>query len=158
MHIVYLIEQIDQVGGIERSLITRVNYMVEVFKYKVTIVCTLKNTGIPAFELNDSINLIFLEKLTNKRTTFGRIFLRLEQAKMILNDLKPDIVISVKFTLHNLFFRLISNNVRFISELRESFANVNQKHSSVKTTSSIRFQNTKCNSHRFLASLSDQNG
>ena len=134
MHIVYLVESIDQVGGIERSLTARVNYLAEVYNYRVTIICTLKETGIPTFTLHKSVDLIFLEKLVNKKSKLARLFLIYKQSKKIVLDLKPDIVISVKFTLHNLFFKLISSPVRYISEVREPRVQADQNlNDSLKT-------------------------
>lgn len=119
MHIVYLIEQIDVIGGIQRSLTARANYLVEHYNYKITIVCTIKNSGIPAFKLHNSINVKFLDPLTSKKTILGRIFLRYKQSLYILKELQPDILITVKFFLHNLFFTLLNKNSKLISEVRE---------------------------------------
>ncbi|ACU06800.1 Glycosyltransferase [Flavobacteriaceae bacterium 3519-10] len=142
MHIVYLTEQIDQVGGIERSLTTRANYLAEVFNYQITIVCTSRKSGKPAFKINDSINVLFLEKLTSRKTVYGRILLRFIQTKKIITELKPDVVISVKYTLHNLFFTLYPSRIRFISELREPFGQANQHvTSSLKSFISKKIRN-----------------
>jgi len=119
MHIVYLIEHIDKIGGIERSLTLRVNYLINVYKHKITIVCTEKDTGIPAFEIDDSVNFVFLDKLTSKKSFIGRIYLRYQQSRNILKVLNPDIVISTKYTLHNVFFRFFFTKSKFISEIRE---------------------------------------
>ncbi len=108
-HIVYLIERIDKEGGIQRSLTIRVNELIERFTYKITLVCTEKESGVPAYKLNKGVNLIFLENLITKKTVLGRINLRFQQSKFIIKDLKPDIVISVKYTLHNYFFRVIKS-------------------------------------------------
>ena len=61
MHIVYLIERIDKEGGIQRSLTVRVNELIKRYNYSVTIVCTDKESGIPIYNLNKEVNLIFLE-------------------------------------------------------------------------------------------------
>jgi len=126
MHIVYLIERIDKEGGIQRSLTVRVNYLIEKYKYKITIVCTEKDSGIPAYRIDDSVNFVFLEKLTSKKTTVGRIYLRFSQSQKILNTLKPDIIISVKYTLHNVFFRFIPHHAMLISEIREPLEQYNE--------------------------------
>ncbi len=118
MHIVYLVENIDVAGGIERSLTTRVNYMMELGDYEITIVCTQKNTGIPYYELNSNVKLLFLESLTSKKTILGRVFLRYNQSKQIVK-LKSDIIISVKYSLHNIFFQFLRKNQKLISEIRE---------------------------------------
>jgi glycosyltransferase involved in cell wall biosynthesis len=125
MHIVYLNERIDITGGIERSLTTRSNYLSKKYKYKITIVCTEKITGIPAYKLNENINLIFLEPLSSKKSVLGRIYLRFKQSQKILKGLHPDIVISVKYTLHNFFFRLIPTKTKLISEIREPLEQYN---------------------------------
>lgn len=135
MHIVYLIERIDNVGGIQRSLTARANYLVETYNYKITIVCTVKDSGEPAFKLNNNIDLLFLEPLTSKKSLLGRIFLRYKQAREVIHSLKPDIVITVKFTLHNLFFQLIPSKVKFISEIRESYDDIHRK--SISTFKSL---------------------
>lgn len=134
MHIVYLAERIDITGGIERSMTTRVNYLIKKYNYKITIVCTEKNTGIPAYDIDDSVSIIFLDSLTTKWSVVGRIYLRFQQANMILNNLNPDLIISVKYTLHNLFFKLLPSKSKLISEMRETKENYNQnKNHSIKT-------------------------
>lgn len=119
MNLVYLTERIDIEGGIQRSLTIRANYLVERHGHNITIVCTEKDTGIPAYKIDNSVKFVFLEKLTSKKSLWGRTFLRFKQAKMILKELNPDIVITPKFTLHNLFFHLIRSKAKFISEMRE---------------------------------------
>ena len=124
MHIVYLIERIDIKGGIERSLTVRVNYLIKKYNYNITLICTEKKTGIPAYKLNPLVNIIFLENLTSKQTVYGRVLLRLKQTKVILN-LNPEIIISTKYTLHNVFFRTLRTKAKLISELRETKENYN---------------------------------
>ena len=118
MHILYLVENIDVAGGIERSLFTRVNYLMELGEYEITIVCTQKKTGIPYYELNSNVKLFFLEPLTSKKTVLGRIIFRYKQSKLIVK-LKSDVIISVKYSLHNLFFQFLRKNQKLISEIRE---------------------------------------
>lgn len=118
MHILYLVENIDVAGGIERSLTTRVNYLVELGTYEITIVCTQKKTGIPYYELNPNVKLLFLEPLTSKKTVLGRISLRYSQSKQIV-QLKSDIIVSVKYSLHNVFFQFLRKKQKLISEIRE---------------------------------------
>lgn len=118
MHIVYLVENIDVAGGIERSLTTRVNYLMEQGNYDITIVCTQKKTGIPYYELNAKVKLLFLEPLTSKKTVLGRIILRYKQSKQII-QLKSDLIISVKYSLHNVFFQFLRKKQKLISEIRE---------------------------------------
>lgn len=140
MHIVYLVENIDVAGGIERSLITRVNYMIESCNYEITIVCTNKNTGLPYYQLHSKAKLIFLDPLTAKKTLFGRIYLRFLQSKQIIN-LHSDIIISVKYTLHNLFFYLLRKNQKLISELREPKEQYNLESIGIKNKLNIVIRN-----------------
>lgn len=118
MHIVYLVENIDVAGGIERSLTTRVNYLIDKYGYNITIVCTEKRTGVPYYNLNNKVKIFFLEPLKSKKTVFGRLLLRFNQAKFIAN-LNADIIITVKYSLHNLFFQFIRSNQKLVSEIRE---------------------------------------
>lgn len=118
MHIVYLVENIDVAGGIERSLITRVNYLIDSYNYQITIVCTEKNTGIPYYHLHPNAKLIFLESLLSRKTLIQRVYLRFLQSKQIIS-LNSDLIISVKYTLHNLFFHFLRKKQKLISELRE---------------------------------------
>jgi glycosyltransferase involved in cell wall biosynthesis len=133
MNIVYLVESIDIAGGIERSLTTRVNYLMEHYDYKITIVCTEKKTGIPYYDLNNKVELIFLESLTSKKTVLGRIKLRYDQTKRIVNDINPNVIITVKYTLHNLFFQLIKKNFILVSEIREPKEQYDSKINSTKS-------------------------
>lgn len=119
MNIIYLVENIDIAGGIERSLTTRVNYLIEHYNYKITIVCTEKRSGKPYYDLNPKVELIFLESLISKKTVLGRVKLRYLQSKYIVEELNPDIIITVKYTLHNLFFQLINKKIVLVSEIRE---------------------------------------
>jgi len=126
MHIVYLIERIDKKGGIQRSLTKRVNYLINNYNYKFTIVCTEKETGIPAYKIHESVNFIFLDNLNIKNSVIGRFLLRYRQSKMILKNLQPNILISAKYTLHNFFFKFINNKAKLISEIRETKELYNQ--------------------------------
>lgn len=136
IHIVYLIERIDREGGIQRSLTIRVNKLIEKYNYKVTIVCTEKDSGIPAYKLDETVSLVFLKALTSKKNVLSRIYLRFQQSKKIVKELNPDIVISVKYTLHNFFFRLLLTDVKLISEMRETKENYDEN---IKASLKARF-------------------
>lgn len=123
MRIVYLIENIDTIGGIQGGLAIRVNELVKKYNYKITIVCTNYSSKIPAYHIHESVEIIFLEKIQNRVSFIGRIMLRWQQSRMILKDLNPDILISVKYTLHNFFFKLIRSNTKLVSEMRETKQN-----------------------------------
>ena len=140
MHIVYLVENIDVAGGIERSLTTRVNYLMECGNYDITIVCTQKKTGIPYFELNPNVKILFLEPLTSKKTVLGRIFLRYKQSKQIL-QLKSDLIISVKYSLHNVFFQFLRKKQKLISEIREPKEQYDLNLSSIKSKCNRKIRN-----------------
>jgi len=124
-HIVYLVERIDKEGGIQRSLTVRVNQLSKRGDYKFTIVCTEKESGIPAYKFDTDVALVFLEPLTSKKSVLGRINLRFQQSKKIIKELNPDIVISVKYTLHNVFFNFFPSKTKFISEIREPLEQYN---------------------------------
>ncbi len=126
MHIVYLIENIDTVGGIQNGLSIRVNELVKKYNHKITIVCTNHNTKVPAYNFDQSIEIIFLEKLISRSSLIGRLILQWKQSKMIIKSLKPDVVITVKYTMHNVFFKFLNSNVKFVSELRETKENYDQ--------------------------------
>ncbi len=118
MRIVYLIERIDSAGGIQRSLSVRANELVERYEHEIVIVCTEKSTGIPYYRLHPKIRLVFLDSLTSKPSVLGRILLRHRQSKQI-KRLNPDLIISAKYTLHNLFFHFLRGPAKLVSELRE---------------------------------------
>lgn len=121
MHIVYLVERIDVEGGIQRSLSIRVNGMIEKYGHEVTIVCMEKISGIPVYRINPRVKLVFLDDFKKSNSIFIRISKRWLQSIFILKTLKPDILISVKYSLHNFFFKMYASRVLLVSEIREPF-------------------------------------
>lgn len=121
MKVVYITEFIDIAGGIERGLTTRANYLVEKCNYEVVIFCTNKATGIPYYKLNPKVEVMFLEQLSTSMSFLGRLKLQYRQSQEIINQ-NSNVIISVKFTLHNFFLQLLKTNQKLISELRESKA------------------------------------
>lgn len=132
MKIIYLIERIDSAGGIQRSLSIRANALVAQYNHEVLIVCTEKASGKPYYPLHPDIKLIFLSPLNSSPTLVGRIMLRYRQSRE-LNALKPDLIISVKYTLHNLFFHFFKSRAKYISELRETKARYEMNVRSIKS-------------------------
>ncbi len=132
MKILYLIERIDSAGGIQRSLSIRANAMVTRYRHEVVIACTEKNSGIPYYDLHESIELIFLDSLSSEPSFAGRITMRFRQAKFLLG-LNPDILIAVKYTLHNFFFHFLPRRAKLVSELREPKEQYNRSLKSVKS-------------------------
>lgn len=119
MRVAFITEFIDVAGGIERGLTVRANYLVENFNFQVVIFCTNKTTGKPFYQLNKCVEVVFLDKLSTTKSFLGRIFMQYEQSKEI-NKYKPDVIISVKFTLHNFFLQALKKrNQKLVSELRE---------------------------------------
>ncbi|MBT0607933.1 glycosyltransferase family 4 protein [Aequorivita echinoideorum] len=121
MKIIYITEYIDIAGGIERGLCLRANYLVENFDYRVKIYCTNHKSGRPYYPLNSKIQVIYLEKIETRKSFLGRLQLQYLQAKEIISE-NADVIISLKYTLHNLFFQYLKKNQKLISELRESKA------------------------------------
>ncbi len=131
MHIVYLAENIDIAGGIERSLTTRVNYLIAHYGYRITIICTVKRSGVPFYPIHPKAEIIFLDDLTSKKSVIGRITLRYNQSKFIIS-LNSDLVITVKYSLHNLFLQMLRKKQRLISEIREPWELLQVNRKSVK--------------------------
>ena len=126
MHLVYLTERIDREGGIQRSLTVRVNILVEKYGHMVTIICMERDSGVPAYRLNEGVRVVFLDDFKNSWSLLGRIRKRWVQSLYILRSVQPDILISVKFTMHNLFFRLYASRTMLVSEIREPYEQYNQ--------------------------------
>ncbi len=131
MKIVFLTEYIDVVGGIERGLCARANYLVRKFNYEVLIFCTNKEAGQIFYDLDSRVKIIYLEKLISKKNFVERLYLQYQQSKKIISY-NPNVIVSVKFSLHLFFFQILSKNIRLVSEIRESLSEYQNNIRSIK--------------------------
>lgn len=97
--IAYIINSLNNSGGIERVLCTKANYFADVLGYEVHII-VLKIQGEPFFAFSEKIHLHSLEinKLSHKPwMIFGSRSKKEYQTKLFqkLEEIKPDITISV---------------------------------------------------------------
>ncbi len=109
MKIVYIVDSLNFLGGTERIITDKANYLASIFKYDITIITQTQLTSEKnAFELNDQIKQIYLKVpfYSQKRYIYPiriwRIFYlrrllrkRLEEAVAIL---EPDIIIGIGHT------------------------------------------------------------
>lgn len=102
MKIVYFISSILGIGGMQRVLSTKANYLADILEHDVIIITTDNGKGNPSFHFSPNIKFIdlgiayvgynFIGKLINRLTQRIKLKKKLHAA---LNELKPDIAISM---------------------------------------------------------------
>lgn len=125
MKIVYCISTILGSGGMQRVLSIKANYLADVLGHDVTIVTTDNGKGNPLFHFSSKIKYIdlgiayvgynFIDKLVNRLTQ--RIKLK-KKLYATLNDLKPDIAIS-----------MFQNDASFLPSAKDGSIKVIESHS-----------------------------
>lgn len=112
MNIVYIVPSIEGKGGVERVLSKRINYFIEKFGYKISIITfkkeSLENTF---FYYNKEINLYSGEQKINeeneillKKALIKIKFFKsnIEKIQKIIDKIQPDIIISINYSLNSL--------------------------------------------------------
>ncbi|MGL4533667.1 MAG: glycosyltransferase family 4 protein [Fusobacteriaceae bacterium] len=105
MKIVYLINSLENPGGMERVLANKANYFSQKFGYKVYIVTTDQDSQTSFYKLNDEIKMINLSinYFEDKKKNFIKRILPFiakqkthkQEIKRILSEIKPDFVVSM---------------------------------------------------------------
>ncbi len=109
MRIVYVVETLSVVGGIEKMIIEKANYITDKFCYDVTIIsCTQNKLQENAFTLSSNVKQINLAIPYYKQYRYRypkRLWVKLQTKKLLIRELenavtelKPDIIIgTLKF-------------------------------------------------------------
>lgn len=104
MKIVYCIDFIDQIGGIERATISKANALSQLENYTVYIITADNRKEVPALSINSEVKVINLDikYYEDYRQGFFSKYLTLLKKRRLhknrlrekLNEIKPDIIIS----------------------------------------------------------------
>ncbi len=125
MKIVYITETLAIVGGMERILTEKANYLADYYKYHITIIsCTQKKNQDNAFELSPNIKQINLETPYYEQYYYGypkRLWIKVqtrnylkEQLRKVIKELDPDIIIGMLKFEADLICKLKSNAKKII--------------------------------------------
>jgi len=125
--IAYCIPSIYIVGGMERTLTIKANYLADKLNYKVCIILTDGKDKKPAYNLSDKIEVINLDLNYDKINSYSfirKIFLYsvkqwLYKKRLIkvLKEIKPDITIS-----------MLRREINFITEIKDGSIKIGELH------------------------------
>lgn len=113
INIGFLINDISDVGGVERVITTLVNKFSENKKYKIKIISILKPKRAElGFDVNKNIEIIYLNKETNDTGFINNLFL----LNKLFIEISNNIELNILFTLHtlnNISAAIIKNKVKY---------------------------------------------
>lgn len=98
MKIVYLVKHYDQLGGKERVVFLKMNYLAELDNTQVYLISSKEPAHDPYFYINPKIQIIHLG-ISERDKSKQNISKYLEKLDGILKDIKPDICISTGIEL-----------------------------------------------------------
>jgi len=125
--IVYCIPSLYIIGGMERTLTTKANYLADKLNYNVSIILTDGKDKKPAYPLSDKIKIINLnlnyDKI-NSYTLVRKLFAYLprqwrykRRLTKVLNTIKPDITIS-----------MLRREINFITKINDGSIKIGELH------------------------------
>ncbi|MGM1055645.1 MAG: glycosyltransferase [Bacteroidota bacterium] len=121
-HIVILIDQLYNFGGIERLVALKANYWTSVFGYKVTILSTEQKGNPKVFQLNNKVEFLDLGiNYDRSKSYFGTknlaFFLKnIKILKKQLNVLNPDFILVASHIPMTYFIPFIRGKSKVIKE------------------------------------------
>lgn len=121
-HIVILIDQLYNFGGIERLVALKSNYWTSVFGYRVTILSTEQKGNPKVFHLNNSVEFLDLGiNYDRSKSYFGsknlaKFFKNIKILKQQLNVLKPDFILVASHIPMTYFIPFIRGKSKVIKE------------------------------------------
>lgn len=113
MKIGFLVEDITQVGGVERVVCMLANYFYRFYKYDIEIISLIppKNNGI-VFELDNNIKITYLN-YDNKGNFFKKHIKGLIMYKKLFNEIDMDIdIVFSLYTKTNLYFSILKKKIK----------------------------------------------
>jgi len=126
MKILYLTNQVYLHGGIEKILSKKCNLWVEQYNYEV-IVCTSEQHNKEfVYPLNKQVDTIDLDINYYRNLSYFnplnllKVVVHFFRLKKLVNQLKPDIVISVNYTPEQYFIPFIAKHIPKIKEFHSS--------------------------------------
>lgn len=127
MKLMYCIRGLFNSGGMERIITQKMNYLNKKYNYDIYIITTDQHNKEKFFYLNEKIKHIdlkinYLDDL--KKNFFKRIPIFLykqknheKKLKNIINEIKPDILISLGDEERNFIYKLKNKNLKIIKEI-----------------------------------------
>lgn len=121
-HIVILVDQLHCVGGIERLVVLKANYWVDVFNYKVTIISTEQLQKPFAYHLSNKIKFIDLDIDFDRSSSYFKIknlfkfFKNVKRLKTKLEYLKPDFIIVASHIPITYYINFLKGKAKTIKE------------------------------------------
>jgi len=89
MNLLYITNGITGIGGLERVLSIKSNYLVEHYNYDVHILTLNEEIIKPFYTFSDKIKFI---SIAVKRNPIGYIYSYISGLRKVVNDIKPDII------------------------------------------------------------------
>lgn len=143
MRLLFCIPSLENCGGTERVLTTRLNYLAEHTSFSLYVVTTEKQLNEPYFHLNPKILVVNLDvnfeddkTLTAKLLNYRRR-LRLYKKRLLelIREIKPDIVTS-----------MLSHEIDFLPKLEDGSVKIGENH----FNRNFRYEFVKNNTKNFL--------
>lgn len=119
MKIVYLVRQIDAVGGRERVLANKANYLARNYGYKIFIVTMFQSNEATIFDLDSRIQVHHLKLATDKSIGHGRLkYFRYVKSAIEnkLVEIDPDVTVSMWWGIEFKVLPFINDGSRKILE------------------------------------------
>jgi len=121
-HIVILIDQLYNFGGIERLVALKANYWTSVFGYKVTILSTEQKGNPKVFHLNNSVEFLDLGINYDRSKSYfeiknlAKFFKNLKILRKQLKILNPDFILVASHIPMTYFIPFIKGKAKVIKE------------------------------------------
>jgi glycosyltransferase involved in cell wall biosynthesis len=137
MKIVYIIDALAIIGGLERILIDKMNYLANEYNYEIYLITTIQGEHPFIFPLSSKIKHIDLNTAEHKQYNYKypkRLFIKWKFEHSIrislqkhINEIEPDIIIGTTKYKADIICKLKSKAKRIIeSHLAKSFTGDNE--------------------------------
>ena len=127
MKIVFNTDQIYLHGGIEKTMATKANYLVNLPNVEVYILLTEQKKNSPCYPLDSKIKLIDLEINYNRNISYFskenliKAFKHFVKQRKFFKTLKPEVVISPNFNFDHYWLPFIASDAKVIKERHSSY-------------------------------------
>ena len=111
MKVGFLVEDITEIGGVERVVCKLANYFATDYNYKVKIISLIKpkNNGV-RFQLHNSVEVIYINH-EYEGNFIKKHIQGLKKFKNIFNEIDLDVLFSM-YTKTNVYFSILKNQIK----------------------------------------------
>lgn len=133
-NIAFLVRDITANGGVERVVITLVNNLSRIYKYKTSIISLNKPNGNSIeFDLDSNVEVIYLNYKAKYKGSMRSCMYELLYIKKELNKLEMDVLITTT-TYHNVYLSILNKFFKFksIASHHEEYSSDTEKWNKLK--------------------------